>query len=55
MTWSAHFYVDGETPFEICSGVHRERAEFEADKFVARMTHPEVGVWWIEITEGEIW
>jgi hypothetical protein len=51
--YRATFWVDGEMPFVIGTRKLRHQAEFIADIFVSRMTNPEVGVWWIEITEEE--
>jgi hypothetical protein len=53
--WTATFWVDGEMPHIIGERKLRHQAEFIAEQFVSRMTHPEIGVWWIEITEGESW
>jgi hypothetical protein len=49
--WRATFWVDGEMPYIIGTRKLKPQAELIAEKFVERMTHPEVGVWWIEITE----
>ena len=49
--WAAIFWANGEMPHEIASHRLRHRVEFEADKFVERMSHPCVGIWWIDIIE----
>jgi hypothetical protein len=49
----ATFWVDGEMPFIIGKRKLRHQAEFIAEQFVSRMTHPEVGIWWIEYSEGD--
>lgn len=54
--FAAFFQADGEMRHTIAVTKFRHTAEFEMEMFVARMTHPEVGVWfvWIdEVTEEE--
>ena len=52
--WVAFFQFDGDMRYEIAAAKFKHTAEFERDKFVKRMTHPEVGVWftWLEETNG---
>jgi hypothetical protein len=51
--WAAYFQADDEIRFTIATKRHRHTAEFEMEKFIQRMTNPEVGVWfcWVEETE----
>jgi len=50
--WVAYFQADGEHRYTIAECRLKHTAVFEAEKFVARMTNPEVGVWWVWV-EGE--
>ena len=50
--WSAYFQADGEHRYTIAVCRFKHTAEFEAEKFTARMTNPEVGVWWVWV-EGD--
>lgn len=56
MNWAAYFQIDGE--FRHTIGIFRlqHRAELEIERFIARITHPRVGVWftWSEETNEEI-
>jgi len=54
--WAAYFQeVEGQR-WTIAIKKLRHQAEYECEKFVARMTHPEVGIWWVyveEVTDDE--
>lgn len=53
--WAAYFQADGEIRHTIAVKKFRGAAEQAALDFVARMSNPEVGVWftWVEETDGE--
>jgi hypothetical protein len=50
--WTAYFQADGEMRWTIASCRFKHKAEYERDKFIERMTNPEVGTWftWVEET-----
>ena len=50
MTFTAFYQVDGEHRYVIATTRFKHTAEFEVEKFISRMTNPEVGVWftWVE-------
>lgn len=55
--WAAYFQADNEHRHTISVVKTKHRAEFDVDNFVARMTNPEVGVWFVwveEVTDGDI-
>lgn len=53
--WAAYFQADGEIRHTIAVKKFRGAAEQAAADFVARMSNPEVGVWftWVEETDGK--
>jgi hypothetical protein len=51
--WSAYFQADGEHRYTIAVTRFKHTAEFEAEKLTARMTNPEVGVWWVWVEETD--
>ena len=45
--WAAYFQeVEGHR-WTIAVKKLKHQAEYEIDKFVARMTYPEIGIWWV--------
>lgn len=52
--WAAYFQeVEGHR-WTIAVKKLRHQAEYEIEKFVARMTHPEVGIWWTWVEETDV-
>ncbi len=51
--FTAYFQADEEHRFTIATCRMKHTAEFEIEKFIARMSNPEVGLWWcwVEPTE----
>jgi hypothetical protein len=50
--WTAYFQADGELRHTIAVAKFSWTAEQKAKEFQDRMTHPEVGLWWIWV-EGD--
>ena len=50
--WTAYYQADGEHRHTIAVRRLKHTAVFEAEKFIARMTNPDVGVWWVWL-EGD--
>lgn len=48
--WAAFFQADGEHRHTITTCRYQHTAEYEAEKFISRMTNP-VGVWWVWVEE----
>jgi hypothetical protein len=48
--WAAYFQVDGDMRHTVAVRKFRGAVEQALEEFVARMTNPEVGVWftWVE-------
>lgn len=53
MSWTAYFQANGEHRHTIAVRRFKHTAEFNAEEFVARMTNPEVGLWWVWVEETE--
>ena len=51
MIWTAYFQENGSMRHTIASRKFKHSAEFDAEEFKKRMTHPEVGLWWIWVEE----
>ena len=52
MMFMAYFQEDEALRYSITPRpVLEHRARFECEKFLARMTNPEVGMWWIYLEE----
>lgn len=51
MSWVAYYQADGEMRYTIAIKRHEHQAEYEREKFVARMTHPDAVLWWAWIEE----
>ena len=51
--WVATFHAEGEMPYEISRKKFRHTVEWEAEKFVDRVPHPEVTCHWVTIDEVE--
>jgi hypothetical protein len=51
--WTAYFQVDGEQRYEVSTRKFRHTVELELEKFLKRITHPEVGVWWVWVEETD--
>ena len=49
----AYFQEDGALRYSITPQPvkTRERADFEIERFVARMSHPKVGKWWCYVEQ----
>jgi len=44
--WVAYFQADEEMPYVVAINKFKGAAEAALERFIARMSHPEVGVWW---------
>jgi hypothetical protein len=51
--FAAYFLADGDARHTISVRRFQHTAEYDIDQFVKRMTHPEVGVWWVWVEEVE--
>ncbi len=51
--WAAFFQADGEMRYLISTREYRHRAEYDIEEFKARMSHPEIGVWFCWCEEME--
>ncbi len=51
--YAAYFQADDEHRHTIAICRMRYAAEYEMEKFIARMSNPEIGVWfcWVEFVE----
>jgi len=49
--WAAYYQADGEMRHTIAVCKIKHTAEYEAELFIGRMTHPEVGTWWVYVEE----
>lgn len=49
--WAAYYQFDGDIRFTVATKKFRGAVEQILVDFVARMTHPEVGLWWVWIEE----
>ena len=48
--WVAYFQADGEIRHRVAVGKFRGAVEAALERFISRMTNPEVGLWftWVE-------
>jgi hypothetical protein len=51
MSWAAYFQEDGAMRHTIAVAKYEHTAQFEADEFVKRISHPEIGLWWVWLEE----
>lgn len=49
--WIAYFQANGEHRWTISVRKQRHTAELDAEKFVARMSNSEVGIWFVWVEE----
>lgn len=47
MSWTAFFQADGELRHTIAVAKFEHTVQHKLDEFVNRMSHPEVGLWWV--------
>ena len=54
--WVAYFQADGDVRHTIAVTKYEHQAELKRVEFVARIPHPEVGVWftWVEETDEQL-
>ncbi len=53
MSFTAYFQADGEYRYTIATAKMKHTAEFAAENFIRRMSHPSVGIWWVWVDETE--
>ncbi len=53
MSYTAYFQADGEPRYTIATRRFRDAADYAAEGFKARIPNPEVGLWWVWVSEED--
>lgn len=53
MSFTAYFQANEELRYTIGTAKMRHTAEFACENLIKRMTHPEVGIWWVWVEETD--